>query len=191
MIAYNDPIVPNNKLQLGIPAYGRNWGRQLYADEICPDGVEDQQRRIGEHASVSRPTPPTRFVTTRASGTSRTTSLPQASAPPRFRRRRTCPLHAVVRTVVTAASGTGLQPALRLSPPGEQLSCTVRHFVYYPDPVTIQQHAQAALDAGWGGVVLWALGYETSGVYMRWPPPRRNSAVSERDVYARRGNTVR
>jgi spore germination protein YaaH len=54
---------------------------------------------------------------------------------------------------------------LRLTPPGEQLSCTVRHSVYYPDPVTIQQHAQAAANAGWGGVVLWALGYETPGVY--------------------------
>jgi hypothetical protein len=71
----------------------------------------------------------------------------------------------VVRTVATSATDTGLQPALRLSPPGEELSCTVRHFVYYPDPVTIQMHAQAAVNAGWGGVVLWALGYETPGVY--------------------------
>ena len=63
------------------------------------------------------------------------------------------------------ASSTGLQPALRLTPPSELLSCTVRHFVYYPDATAIQQHAQAALDSGWSGVVLWALGYETADVY--------------------------
>ena len=43
------------------------------------------------------------------------------------------------------------QPALRLTPPTVQLSCTVRHFVYYPDATSIQQHAQAALNAGWVG----------------------------------------
>jgi hypothetical protein len=36
---------------------------------------------------------------------------------------------------------------------------------YYPDAITMQQHAQAALDAGWSGVVIWALGYETADVY--------------------------
>jgi spore germination protein YaaH len=46
-----------------------------------------------------------------------------------------------------------------------QLSCKVRHFVHYPDAITIQMHAQAARDAGWSGVVLWALGYETPEVY--------------------------
>jgi spore germination protein YaaH len=37
--------------------------------------------------------------------------------------------------------------------------------VYYPDATSIQQHAQAALNAGWSGVVIWALGYETEDVY--------------------------
>jgi spore germination protein YaaH len=63
------------------------------------------------------------------------------------------------------ADDRALQPALRLTPPTVQLSCTVRHFVHYPDAITIQMHAQAALDAGWSGVVLWALGYETPEVY--------------------------
>jgi hypothetical protein len=73
----------------------------------------------------------------------------------------------VVPTLATSATGddSGLQPALRLTPPNVQLSCTVRHFVHYPDAGTIQQHAQAALSAGWSGVVLWALGYETADVY--------------------------
>jgi spore germination protein YaaH len=52
-----------------------------------------------------------------------------------------------------------------LTPPLVQLSCTVRHYVYYPDATSIQQHAQAALDNGWSGIVIWALGYETADVY--------------------------
>ena len=36
VIAYNDPIVPNHKLQLGIPAYGRDWGRQRQAARSAP-----------------------------------------------------------------------------------------------------------------------------------------------------------
>ena len=66
---------------------------------------------------------------------------------------------------VAPAAGSGLQPALRLTPPTTQLSCTVRHYVYYPDAIAIQQHAQVALSNGWSGVVLWALGYETADVY--------------------------
>jgi hypothetical protein len=74
------------------------------------------------------------------------------------------PAPAGARQVAPAVDGV-LQPALRLTPPTVQLSCTVRHFVYYPDAITIGMHAQAAVDAGWGGVVLWALGYETPEVY--------------------------
>jgi spore germination protein YaaH len=37
--------------------------------------------------------------------------------------------------------------------------------VYFPDATTIQQHSQAALNAGWSGVIIWALGYETADVY--------------------------
>jgi spore germination protein YaaH len=169
VIAYNDPIVPNGKLQLGIPAYGRNWGRKVNSAEICPDGaldtssieLEHMQAVIDAHdATPSRHTPSGEMTFTYdivVTGYS-TTPIPPPPYVPSLR---------VVRTLAGPATGadTGLQPALRLTPPTVQLSCTVRHFVYYPDPVAIQQHAQAALSAGWSGVVLWALGYETADVY--------------------------
>ncbi|MEP7201702.1 MAG: glycosyl hydrolase family 18 protein [Ilumatobacteraceae bacterium] len=166
VIAYNDPIVPNQKLQLGIPAYGRDWGRQLYASEVCPDGafktvsveLANMQARVEAHgADPIRHNSGERYFSYDAIATGFSTApIP----PPRY-----VPPTRVVPAVATSASSDGLQPALRLTPPSEQLSCTVRHFVYYPDPVTIQMHAQAAVDAGWGGVVVWALGYETPGVY--------------------------
>ncbi len=168
VIAYNDPIVPNDKLQLGVPAYGRNWGRKVKASEICPDGalnttsteLENMQGVIDAHGAS-----PTRDVSGEmtfsydivVTGYS-TTPIP---APPYV------PAANALPSLTSSASGSaaGLQPALRLTPPTVQLSCTVRHFVYYPDAATLQLHAQAARDAGWSGVVIWALGYETADVY--------------------------
>ena len=104
-------------------------------------------------------------ATTRAMCTSPTTSSRPGTARRRSRRRRTSPAPPGTSQGCTRPPTAPLQPALRLTPPTVQLSCTVRHFVYYPDAITIQMHAQAALDAGWSGVVLWALGYETPEVY--------------------------
>lgn len=166
VIAYNDPIVPNHKLQLGVPSYGRDWGRQVDSEETCPDNalrtrsIElDNMQGVIDARGVS----PVRHNSGEAyftydvveTGYS-TTPIP---APPYS------PPPSAVSKVANPAASTALKPVLRLTPPNVQLSCTVRHFVYYPDAITIQMHAQAALDAGWSGVVLWALGYETREVY--------------------------
>jgi spore germination protein YaaH len=166
VIAYNDPIVPNGKLQLGIPSYGRDWGRQRFADEICPDGalathsieLENMQNLIAAHGTptLTRDTEgEVQFFYDVVETGFSTTPVPAPTYAPGA---------SVVPKVAPAADGV-LHPALRLTPPTEQLSCTVRHFVHYPDAITIQMHTQAAIDAGWGGVVLWALGYETPEVY--------------------------
>lgn len=163
VISYNDAIIPNNKLQLGIPAYGRDWGR---SNEKCPDGalathsieLDNMPGLIAAHGNP----PPSRDLEGEVTFTYSvvetgysTTPIP---APPY------APGASAVAKVVPAAD-TALQPALRLTPPTVQLTCTVTHFVHYPDAITIGMHAQAALNAGWGGVVLWALGYETPEVY--------------------------
>jgi spore germination protein YaaH len=166
VIAYNDPIIPNAKLQLGVPAYGRNWGRQANSAEVCPDGavsrasvqLQNAQALIDAHGAT-----PIRhnsgemyfFYDVVVTGYRTTPVSPPPYVPPT----RVAPL------VPGPAVADNLQPALRLTPPTVQLSCTVRHFVYYPDAISIQEHAQAALDAGWSGVVIWALGYETPDVY--------------------------
>jgi spore germination protein YaaH len=168
IIAYSDPVVPNNKLQLGVPSYGRNWGRQVNPDEVCPDGalatssvqLQNVQSLIDAHgAAPVRDSSGEMYFTYDIVVTGyRTTPVP---APPYV------PSTHVIPALAGAAGGTatGLQPARRLTPPTTQLSCTVRHFVHYPDATTAQQHAQAALSAGWSGVVIWALGYETADVY--------------------------
>ena len=166
VIAYNDPIVPNHKLQLGIPSYGRDWGRKVFSTEICPDGalatrsieLENMQGVIDAHGSptlVRHNSGDVYFTYDVVETGYSTTPIP---APPYS------PGPPGTSQVAPAADGT-LQPALRLTPPTVQLSCTVRHFVYFPDAITIQMHTQAALDAGWSGIVLWALGYETPEVY--------------------------
>jgi spore germination protein YaaH len=166
VIAYNDPIVPNPKLQLGIPSYGRDWGRKVDSNEICPDGalatrsieLENMQGVIDAHGSPALTRDSEGEVQFSYDVVETGYSSTPIPAPPYV------PAVSVVPKVAPAAD-SGLRPALRLTPPTVQLSCTVRHFVHYPDAITIQMHTQAAIDAGWGGVVLWALGYETPEVY--------------------------
>jgi spore germination protein YaaH len=170
VIAYSNAVLPNykSKVQLGVPAYGRNWGRKLNASEICPDGalkttsieLENMQALINAQRAT-----PSRHVSGEMTFTYDTIATGFSSVPipaPPY-----VPSPNVLATLANSADGNagGLQPALRLTPPGEELSCTVRHDVYYPDATTIRQHAQAARDAGWSGVVIWALGYETDAVY--------------------------
>ncbi len=59
VIAYSNSAIPaasdRSKLQLGVPSYGRDWGRQVKSTEICPDGaLEHQEHRIAEHAGGDR-----------------------------------------------------------------------------------------------------------------------------------------
>jgi spore germination protein YaaH len=157
------------KLQLGVPSYGRDWGRQVDSKEICPDGalstksieLQNMPALISARGAAPARDAPSGEMFFKydvvATGYS-TTPIPAPAYVPPAQRAQTIPGAA-------AGTSTGLEPALRLTPPTTQLSCTVRHFVYYPDATSIQQHAQAALDAGWSGVVIWALGYETQDVY--------------------------
>ncbi len=168
VIAYNDPIVrepqvaarhPGIRPQLGSP--GRSPARSVPTARSRPRSIEleNMQGVIDAHGSPTlvRHNSGDVFFTYDVVETGySTTPIP---APP-YR-----PAPAGNPRVVDPAATAALQPALRLTPPTVQLSCTVRHFVYFPDAITIGMHAQAAINAGWGGVVLWALGYETPEVY--------------------------
>ncbi|MGZ4671406.1 MAG: glycosyl hydrolase family 18 protein [Ilumatobacteraceae bacterium] len=174
VIAYSNAAIPaasdRSKLQLGVPSYGRDWGRQVNAKEICPDGalntksieLQNMQSLIDAHGATPTRLDPSNgemYFTYDVVVTGYSTK--PIPAPPFVPPAHSAPVIPGPAIGVTS----GLQPALRLTPPLTQLSCTVRHFVYYPDATSIQQHAQAALSAGWSGVVIWALGYETADVY--------------------------
>ena len=67
----------------------------------------------------------------------------------------------------TSPIDTGaLRPALRLNS-GGTTTCTVRRTVYYPDEFTIVQRTNAVIQAGLSGIAIWALGYDTPGL---WAP---------------------
>jgi spore germination protein YaaH len=173
VIAYSNSVITDpaqrQKLQLGVPAYGRDWGRQANSKETCPDGaLTTKSIELENMAGVvaARGVAPRRDVSGEMTVTYDTVVSGLRSAPipaPTF-----VPPAIRANTIAPATgNASGLQPALRLTPPDMQVTCTVRHFVYYPDEYSIQDHAKAALAAGWSGIVIWALGYEIPEVYYR------------------------
>ena len=161
------------KLQLGVPSYGRDWGRQAHSTEICPDGalatksieLQNMQALINARgATPSRVNPVNQngemYFTYDIVATGYRTTPSRAAL---------CSADATHPTIPGPASGasSGLQPALRLTPPTEQLSCTVRHFVYYPDATASNSTPRPRSTPVGSGVVIWALGYETSDVYTK------------------------
>jgi len=164
VLAYSTPRVPVEKLQLGVPAYGRHWRTKANAGETCPDGalgrVSVTTRRGPELAAAQKLTPQRHssgeltFTWTQvATGQAGTTTPPTWTPPP-----------VVAGQVDDPATGGGLQPAKRLVR-GGTVTCTVRHTVFYPDALSIAQRAQAALARDWSGIIVWALGYEDPAVY--------------------------
>jgi spore germination protein YaaH len=173
-------------VQIGVPTYGRNWATA--ESGTCPASVlqrSDPSMRAAESLAASKGITPTRHssgemtfsyteqftsdgMRLNATGASATTAetaviqdgrptpvvaatsvLPTAAAPA-----------ASVAAAVTPVEPTGLAKAKRLS------MCTVRRTVYYADETTVVQRAQMSLDAGLGGIAIWAFGYETTDL---WP----------------------
>lgn len=165
VIAWSDTRVPNSKLQLGVPAYGRHWATQKYGNEVCPDGAlyrdSITMKETAPLAAAHKVTPvrdasgELRFAWTEVVTGKRTKPIPPPTFPP-------------PSTTVEEVDGpvnTSLQPALRLDPPTLPVTCTVQHTVYVPDAAAVRQRADAALAAGWSGIAIWAFGYETADIY--------------------------
>ena len=147
-------------MQLGVPAYGRHWVTQKVATEVCPNGVTGRTSfpitGTAALAATAHRTP-THDVSGELtfSWDERVTGL--RTTPP------TLPEPVgTINTITDIPVVTGLQPALRI---GTSVTCTVHHTVFAPDPTNLTTKAQRAADAGWSGIVMWALGYETSDLY--------------------------
>ncbi len=168
-VAYSSRVAdavgqPRSKLELGVPAYGRHW-RQSADGSPCPDGS------LGTVSITQRSAPgiaPT-LARNRDAATGEVT----------FSWNETVTgVHTwstvVVPPFVPPGSGAGSvapatadAPAVRMGPPPSIVTCTVRHTVWYPDAVSVAGKAAVALNAGWGGIVIWAGSYETSDTYDR------------------------
>ena len=158
--------VPAAKLQLGVPAYGRHW--QSTKDLVCPDkalqGIQSMTMKAAPGLAAAHGVAPVRDPN--GSG-EMTFSWNELVTGP-----RTSPVPPTVTMIppfiigIAATSDpSGLHQAERLTPPTTQVTCTVHHTVFYPDAASIQQRATAAMAAGWHGIFIWALGYETPDTY--------------------------
>ena len=168
VIAYSSPLVPASKLQLGVPAYGRRWGTQKNANEVCPDGALSKSSVEMKDAAALAAAHGAAPVRDPAGSGELTFSWTEKVTGP-----RTKPLIApvlppwliTVSKVNAPSAGNPLQPALRLAPPSATVTCTVVHTAFVPDAISVRQRADAAVAAGWSGIVIWALGFEPLNVY--------------------------
>jgi spore germination protein YaaH len=173
-------------VQIGVPTYGRNWA--TVESGTCPSSVlqrSDPTMRAAESLAATKGVTPTRHSSgemtftyteqftsegmrlnaTAASTTAAETATVQDGRPvPVVAASSVVPSAPVqanaLPTVVTPVQPTGLARAKRLS------VCTVRRTVYFADETTVVQRAQMTLDAGLGGIAIWAFGYETTDL---WP----------------------
>ena len=164
VIAYSSSVVPASKLQLGVPAYGRHWVTKKNANETCPDAAiykESVQMKnfdavTAGHVVTRDPSGELKSAWTQVVTGPRTKPLPPPIVPPAT---------VTIRTANNPADGAPLLPAVRLTPPSSQVTCTVQHTVFVPDAYSVDQRADAAHAAGWRGIILWAFGYESSNLF--------------------------
>jgi spore germination protein YaaH len=169
VIAYSSSVVPAAKLQLGVPAHGRHWAVQKNRSEVCPDSavyrdsitMKEAPGLAAAHGVTPKPAP--------YNWGEMTFTWEQVATGP-----RTKPVAPPVYTPPTSPTGViggtadpDYQPAVRLTPPSTFVSCTITHVVYYPDGNSVRQRAERAIAAGWHGIFIWALGYESADVWQQ------------------------
>jgi hypothetical protein len=169
VVAYSDSVAdatkqPRSKFELGVPAYGRHWRRSV-GGLPCPDGTNLTTNSVTTAAAPGAAATAGVALHSDASGeitygwsrtytglhTFATVQVPPLVIPPQ-----------VAPTISDADGGA---PAVRLGAPPTVVTCTVQETVFYPDGQSIKQEAQVALANGWGGIILWAGGYESEDVY--------------------------
>ena len=168
VINYVKTIVPADqlsKVQIGVNAYGRSWA--TVASGTCPAnaslGTFGVQMESAPQLALDNGATPVRDASGELRFTydvvytgSKTGPTPAPLLPtPSSYANSTSPIEA-----------GALRPALRLNSSGST-TCSVRRTVYFPDEFTIVQRTTAVIQAGLSGIAIWALGYDTPGL---WAP---------------------
>ena len=152
-----------SKIQIGVNAYGRSWA--TVTSGVCPSGaslgtvgvqMESASALAAQHGAT-----PVRDV----SGELRFTYDVTLTGPREGAIPAPTPAAPTTRANSTAPiDAAALVPAMRLSS-GGTVTCAVRRTVFVPDEFTIVQRTNAVIAAGYSGIAIWALGYETPGLW--------------------------
>jgi hypothetical protein len=180
VLAYSSTQVPTSKLQLGIPAYGREWTYQKVALQVCPDRATFGHHSIDMSAGAGLAAAH-RAVPRRDPSGELTFAWDEQVSGPRITPPVLRPTDIPVTAVDARGDRAGLQPALRLGSP-VPVTCTVRHVVYVPDAVSMRASVDAALRAHWSGAIVWALGYENTALYRQLGTIAQQRAIGSLSV---------
>ncbi len=169
VVAYSNSVADatnqsRSKFELGVPAYGRHWRRSV-GGLPCPDGTNLTTNSVttaaAPGAAAAAGAAPRRDASGEVTyGRSETfTGLHTFTTVP------LPPLVIPTQVAPAISDADGGAAAVRLGPPPVVVTCTVQETVFYPDGQSIKQAAQVALDNQWGGIIIWAGGYESEDVY--------------------------
>jgi spore germination protein YaaH len=148
------PVAYRNRVQLGVPTYGRSWA--TVTSGVCPDGTPLGSQSVQmENAATLAASKKATVIPDAASGET-TFGWTETFTGPRNAPTPFPSLGGKVVTVGPVPIG-GLQPAVRF----RHTTCTVRRTVWVPNEWSVAQKAQLARTAGFGGIIMWAFGYET------------------------------
>jgi hypothetical protein len=190
VIAYVASVVPpseRSKVQIGVPAYGRNWARVTAGR--CPAGADlttysvqmENAASLAASRGASLQRDPAgsgelRFTYSQTlTGSATGPIVPPAYVPPDVA------IDTIDATAVAGTGTSGLRPATRLI--RDTTTCTIERTVFVPDVFSVVQRANATIAAGFGGIAIWALGYEST--------PELFGPLAGLDVaYRRSGTTV-
>jgi spore germination protein len=148
-----------SRLQLGIPAYGRNWATKTNSSELCPSGAlatRSVEQENADALAAAHGVAPTRHSSGELTFTWTETVTGILSTPV------TPPPYTPPPTYDGPLAGgfSASAGAQRLGTAGQMVTCTIRHTVYVPDAESAAVRALRAESNGWRGVIVWALGYE-------------------------------
>ena len=175
VLAYSSSQVPTAKLQLGIPAYGREWRYQKVSLQVCPDRASFGHKSLDMSATTALAAAHHVKPTRDASG-ELTFAWDEKVTGPRITPPVIQSIGPAVTAVTSRGDNAGLQPALRLGSP-VPVTCTVRHVVFVPDAASMRASVSAALAAHWSGAIVWALGYENTALYQQLSTIAQQRAV--------------
>ncbi len=166
ILQYAVTLVPRSKVQIGVPAYGRNWVTAIGG--TCPAGVTPSRYdiRTANAAAFVKEKKATPVRDARSAELTFTYTDTFTGTPPPT---TTPPLTTASVAGVSATPAAARTQALAPT----SVTCVVHRTVWYSDAATMLSRAKLAGKYEISGISQWALGYEDPA---QWQPLRDYSA---------------